>query len=105
MTAVVRRAPAAASPERPDVLAGRRKKQKKQQRNSVLSCGRYLFMCQQNAYVIRNDQKNMIMESVVKVEAEGEDVRLVSVFGEQKTVHGIIHALALNDGEILLKET
>jgi predicted RNA-binding protein len=60
-------------------------------------------MCEANAYIIKGDEKELIMESVDTVAPEGDGVRLISIFGDQKFIKGTIHSLALVDHNIILK--
>ena len=41
-------------------------------------------MCEAHAYIMRNNKEEKILESVDLVELEGEEIRLVNIFGEQK---------------------
>ena len=61
-------------------------------------------MCEANAYLIKGDQKTLIMEAVDIVEPDGEGIRLESIFGEQKFLKAQIQSLALNDHQINLIE-
>jgi len=62
-------------------------------------------MCEANAYLVKNGQEQLIMESVDIVEPEDEDIwRLVSIFGDQKIVKGHIQRMNLVDHKILFKE-
>ena len=60
-------------------------------------------MCEANAYLIQGEEKILIMEAVDTVEPEDGGLRLVSIFGEQKFVKGVIHSLALVEHNIFLK--
>lgn len=61
-------------------------------------------MCEANAYLIEDGQKEqLILESVDTVEPDEDGLRLVNIFGEQKFVKAQIHALSLVDHKILLK--
>ena len=60
-------------------------------------------MCEANAYLISGNEEKLIMESVDKVEPEDDGLRLVNIFGEQKFVQAVVHALSLVDHKILLK--
>ena len=60
-------------------------------------------MCEANAYIIRGDQKELVMESVDTVEPEEEGLKLTNIFGEQKFVKAKIHALSLVDHRVYLK--
>jgi len=61
-------------------------------------------MCEANAYIIKNNETELIMESVDKVEPEGEGIRLISIFGDQKYLDAKIQSLELVDHKIFLKE-
>ncbi len=61
-------------------------------------------MCEANAYLIQDDEKKLIMEAVDTVEPEGDGIRLVSIFGDQKFLKAQIHSLSLVDHNIFLKE-
>jgi predicted RNA-binding protein len=62
-------------------------------------------MCETNAYLVKNGTEQLVMESVDIVEPEKTDqYRLVSIFGEQKTVRGQIKLLSLVDHKILFEE-
>ena len=60
-------------------------------------------MCEANAYLIENNDNKLIMESVDTVEPEGDGVRLVSIFGDQKFIKARVHSLSLVDHKIFLK--
>ena len=58
-------------------------------------------MCEANAYLIRDDRQELILEAVDTVEPEGDDAwRLVNIFGEQKIVQGRIGGMNLVDHKI-----
>lgn len=59
-------------------------------------------MCEANAYMIQDGQEHLLMESVDIVEPDEDGTwRLVSIFGEQKTVKGRIKGMNLVDHKIL----
>ena len=60
-------------------------------------------MCEANAYLIEANDNKLIMESVDTVESEGDGVRLVSIFGDQKYIKARVHSLSLVDHKIFLK--
>ncbi len=61
-------------------------------------------MCEANAYLIEGEEKRLVMEAVDTVEPEGDGVKLVSIFGDQKFIKARIHSLALVDHNIFLRE-
>ena len=61
-------------------------------------------MCEANAYLIKDGQEQLLMESVDVVEPGEEGTwRLVGIFGDQKTVKGKIKGLNLVDHKILFE--
>lgn len=61
-------------------------------------------MCEANAYIIKENREHLIMESVDIVESEGENSwKLVDIFGDQKTVKGIIKGMNLVNHKILFE--
>ncbi len=61
-------------------------------------------MCEANAYLIHDNQEEMVMSSVDVLEQEEENCwRLVSIFGEQKTIRGRIRSMTLVDHKILFE--
>lgn len=60
-------------------------------------------MCEANAYLIKEDSEELIMEAVDSVEPEEDGFRLVNIFGEQKFIRGIIHSLSLVDHKVFFK--
>ncbi len=61
-------------------------------------------MCEANAYLVKKDQEQLIMESVDIVEPEGDNTwRLVNIFGDQKTVMGRIKGMNLVNHKILFE--
>jgi predicted RNA-binding protein len=62
-------------------------------------------MCEAAAYIIRNGQEELFLEDVDVIEPEGENLRLVSIFGEQKLIRATIQSLNLVNHKVILKET
>ena len=62
-------------------------------------------MCEANAYLIKKDEEQLIMESVDIMDSDGENIwRLVDIFGDQKTVKGRIKALNLVNHKIMFED-
>ena len=62
-------------------------------------------MCEANAYLVKENEETLIMESVDLVEPEGDNSwRLVGIFGDQKIVRGRIRGMNLVDHKILFEE-
>lgn len=60
-------------------------------------------MCEANVYLLGENENQLVMEAVDSVEPEGDGVRVMSIFGEQKFLQASIHSLALVDHNIFLK--
>ena len=61
-------------------------------------------MCEANAFMMENEEKKLIMESVDTIDPEGENTwRLVGIFGDQTIVKGRIKAMKLVDHSILFE--
>jgi len=60
-------------------------------------------MCEANAYLVKGDDSQLVMEAVDVVEPGEDGLRLVNIFGEQKFLDATIHSLSLVDHKIYLK--
>jgi predicted RNA-binding protein len=60
-------------------------------------------MCEANAYMYENGREEMVMEGVDLLEPEGDQIHLVSIFGEQKVVQGRIKSMSLVNHKIVLE--
>jgi predicted RNA-binding protein len=43
-------------------------------------------MCEAHAFLLNNDKEEIILENVDQVDVEGDEVRMVNIFGEQKII-------------------
>ena len=63
-------------------------------------------MCEANAYFIKDDKEELIMESVDVIEPEGENLwLLVGIFGDQKVIRGKIKGMNLVNHKIVFEAT
>ena len=61
-------------------------------------------MCEANAYLLKDDREELIMESVDIIEPEGQGgFRLVGIFGDQKIIQGRIKEMNLVKHKILFE--
>ena len=60
-------------------------------------------MCEANAYLLTDEGETLVMESVDDVVPEGDRLKLVNIFGEQKFLNAAIHSLSLVDHKVYLK--
>jgi len=64
-------------------------------------------MCEANAYLIKDGQEILLMESVDTIEPEEDQksYRLVSIFGDQKNIRGRISMMNLVEHKIFFERT
>jgi len=60
-------------------------------------------MCEAHAYLLRNGVEDKILESVDLVEFEGDEVRLVNIFGEQKILKARLSRYDGRQGKMLFQ--
>jgi len=61
-------------------------------------------MCEAAAYILKNGREELLLQDVDLIEPDGENLRLVSIFGEQKILKAVIHSLNLVDHKVILVE-
>jgi predicted RNA-binding protein len=61
-------------------------------------------MCEAAAYVLKNGQEELLLQDVDLIEPDGESLRLVNIFGEQKIIKATIHSLNLVNHKVILVE-
>ena len=59
-------------------------------------------MCQSSAYVEKEGNNVLLMENVDLIEARGDQIRLVNIFGEEIQVKAKVKNLSLVDHKIIL---
>ena len=60
-------------------------------------------MCDLKAYGIKNGREELLLESVNLVLAEGDEVVLRSLFGEEKRVRGAVKEVSLARNRIVVE--
>ena len=60
-------------------------------------------MCEAHAFVLKNGNEEMILENVDLVNLEGDEVSLVSIFGEQKTLKAKLRLYNNTDRKIVFE--
>jgi predicted RNA-binding protein len=60
-------------------------------------------MCDANAYLVKGDAEEILLESVDLVEQEGDEVRLVNIFGERKVVRARLKLFDNSQGKLLFE--
>ena len=60
-------------------------------------------MCEANAFLIKEGMESQVMENVDQVDVEGDEIRLVNIFGEQKRIKARIISYNGSNSRILLE--
>ena len=60
-------------------------------------------MCEAHAFILNNNKEEMILENVDQVEIDGDEIRMVNIFGEQKIVRARIKSYSGTKNRILLE--
>ena len=60
-------------------------------------------MCEAHAFLLANDKEEMILENVDEVLVEGDQVRMVNIFGEQKILKARLKRYNNTERKILLE--
>jgi predicted RNA-binding protein len=61
-------------------------------------------MCEAAAYMLKNGREELVLQDVDLIEPEGENLRLVNIFGEQKVLKASILSLNLVNHKVILVE-
>ncbi|MFZ5450624.1 MAG: CooT family nickel-binding protein [Thermodesulfobacteriota bacterium] len=61
-------------------------------------------MCEAAAYVLKEGQEELLLSDVDIIEPEGDALRLVNIFGEQKVINASILRLNLVNHKVILVE-
>ena len=61
-------------------------------------------MCEANAYLVRGDKEDLLMENIDILRPEGESIYIRDIFGEQRWVKARIKEMNLVQHRIVLQE-
>ena len=61
-------------------------------------------MCEASAYIVKDGQEELILESVDTLENEEGEIFMVNIFGEQKRLKARIKTLSLVNHKIILEK-
>lgn len=61
-------------------------------------------MCESNAYLLKDGQEELLLESVDKLIPDGDTIILENIFGQRKMVKARIKEMALVDHRIVLEQ-
>jgi len=60
-------------------------------------------MCEAHAFLLKRDKEEKILESVDILEVEGDEIRMINIFGEQKILKARIRSYSGTESRILLE--
>ena len=60
-------------------------------------------MCDTTAFIVRNGIEEKLLESVDRVEFDGDDVVLSNIFGEEKSLKARLKFIDTREGRILFE--
>jgi len=61
-------------------------------------------MCEAAAYILKDGKEELLLSEVDVIEPDGDNLRIINIFGEQKTVKASIHSLNLVNHKVILVE-
>jgi len=60
-------------------------------------------MCEAAAYLLKDGKEELLLESVDLLECRKDQVKVISIFGEEKEIRGRVKALSLVDHKIIIE--
>ena len=60
-------------------------------------------MCEANAFLLKEGIESKVMENVDQLDVEGDEIRLVDIFGEQKKIKARIISYNGSESRIILE--
>jgi len=60
-------------------------------------------MCEAHAFLLKEGKEEKLLESVDELEVNGDEIRMTSIFGEQKIVKAKVKSYYNQQGKILLE--
>jgi predicted RNA-binding protein len=60
-------------------------------------------MCEAHAFVLQDDKEIRVLENVDELEVEGDEIRLINIFGEQKILKAKVKGYNGSERKILLE--
>ncbi|MFO7739728.1 MAG: CooT family nickel-binding protein [Desulfatiglandaceae bacterium] len=60
-------------------------------------------MCESNVYLSKDGSEQLVLENVDFLENENGRIRMINLFGEEKTIRAKVKTLSLVDHKIILE--
>jgi predicted RNA-binding protein len=64
-----------------------------------------VLVCEANAYLLKDGEEELFLKALDRVEPGGGELRLTSIYGEQKSIKGTIIRLSLVDHRVIIEQT
>jgi len=61
-------------------------------------------VCDLKAYVTKNGKEELLLDAVNQVRAEGDEVILRNLFGEEKRVRGVLREVSLAKSRLIVEQ-
>ena len=60
-------------------------------------------MCDTSAYLVRDGAEEKVLESVEVIEVEGDEAKLINIYGERKTLRGRLKLFDNSQGKLVFE--
>lgn len=60
-------------------------------------------MCEAHAFILNQGKEEVILENVDQVDIEGDEIRMINIFGEQKIIRARIRSYSGTKNKIVLE--
>ena len=61
-------------------------------------------MCEASAYLIQDGKEELILENVDELHREGDTIKIINLFGDQKVLEAHIKMISFVDNKIVLEK-
>lgn len=61
-------------------------------------------MCEASAYLIQDGKEELILENVDELHREGDTIKIINLFGDQKILEAHIKMISFVDNKIVLEK-
>ena len=60
-------------------------------------------MCEAHAFILRGKEEEKLLENVDMIEVDGDEIKMINIFGEQKILKARIRSYNNSESKILLE--
>ena len=62
-------------------------------------------MCEASAYLVQDGKEELILENVDELHKEGDTIKIINLFGDQKVLDAQIKMISFVENKIVLEKT